>query len=250
MMAGSDYDSWSKKDLLGLSHNDHKSSFYAYFNKEPFAMNKHRFLFKWVKPKKKDFILECGSSGGKTCIDFAKRSGCRALGVDFDPLAIKVSNKMMRKYFPNLDKRCTFVEGDLETMHFNSSITKVVMADFTEHIPDRVFRNILINIKKQLPDVTLYIYTPLRTHLFEIMKHRNIILKNTTGHINVKTKQQLIDFLESNQWKILDIKLLPSSIHIYGDIEKLLIKIPIIGSLFSRRIAIITKPLRKKELAQ
>ena len=78
------------------------------------------------------------------------------------------------------------------------------------------------------------------------MKHRNIILKNTSGHINVKTKKQLIGFLKSNQWGILDIKLLPSFIPIYRGIEQLLIKMPFVGLLFSRKIAVVAKPLMGK----
>ncbi len=241
-----DYNRLSKEELLKLDHNPHEKTFHLYLGRDAYIKDKQDFLFGWIKPKRDDYILECGSSSGKTCIDFVRRSGCKALGVDFDQLAVKVSNKLMKKHFPGVSKKCTFVKKDLEKMHFDRSVNKVVMADFTEHIPNRIFKNILDNIRKQLPGVALYIYTPLRTHLFEIMKHRNIILKNTSGHINVKTKKQLIGFLKSNQWGILDIKLLPSFIPIYRGIEQLLIKMPFVGLLFSRKIAVVAKPLMGK----
>jgi hypothetical protein len=196
----------------------------------------------WVKPGDGDLILECGSSSGKTSIDFARHSSCYCLGVDFDPEAIRISSSMRDEYFPELAKRCQFKSGDLSTIKFEKKFNKIVMPDFSEHIPDRVFSAILRNIKDQLIDSTLYLYTPNRSHIFEILKHRDIILKNEGGHINVKTRKELEVFLVANGWKVETSTWRRSAIPLFKFIESFLGCLPVIGKLFQRRIVIRAKP--------
>lgn len=237
-------ENFSKEELQGLDHNDHRKAFQDYLQGRYTSRDKHSFLFSWVSPQKNDMILECGSSSGKTCIDFSRRSDCYCLGIDFDPQAIQISGEMRDTYFPELKDRCFFKEGDLENMQIDNNITKILMPDFTEHIPDHVFSKILENIKKQLPNVRLYIYTPLRSHIFEIMKHKNLILKKPSGHINVKTEKELIDLLETNNWSVESIQWRPSHIPLFRFMELFLGHIPVLGILFRRRIAVIAVPKR------
>jgi hypothetical protein len=241
-MAETDYNKWSKEDLLLLDHNNHEEVFYKYIKGSASTKFKQKYLHNWIKPRKNDYFLECGSSSGKTCIDLSLKSGCRTLGIDFDANATEVSNRLKKKFFSDL-KRCSFIEGDLETIIFDKDINKIIMADFSEHIPDRVFKNILDNIKNQLPYVTLYIYTPLRTHFLDILRHKGIILKRFSGHINVKTKPELINFLESNCWKIESFTFVTSYLPIVRNVENFFIKIPFLRDFFARKIAIIVRPV-------
>jgi ribosomal protein L11 methylase PrmA len=236
------YDNWSEEELRKLKHNDHRSAFMSYVNNSEFVQYKHKFLYDWIHPNKNDYILECGSSSGKTCVDFSKRSNCRILGVDFDSEAIEISTELQQKYFPELTKKCKFKQDDLSSMSFDKDITKVLMPDFTEHIPNKVFSNILANIKNQLPDTKLYIYTPDGNHIFEKLKKYNFILKNCEGHINVKTANELKYFLNSNGWEILNYQWRPSHIKYFCFIEKLLSRIPLLGNFFRRRIVLIATP--------
>lgn len=233
-----DYDNLTEKQLIALKHNNPEKAFHNYLMQTSFIKYKQNFLFSLIAPKKNDFILECGSSSGKTCIDMARRSGCYALGIDFDPIVVKLATEMKDKYFPELKGICHFKKDNLTTMKFNHRITKVIMLDFTEHISDSVFDKILANIRKQLPSVLLYIYTPLRSHIFEIMKHNNLILKKGEGHINVKSEKELKEFLKTRGWKILQSKWRPSHLPLFRHIEFLFGQIPFIGKLFHRRIAI------------
>lgn len=232
----------TKEELLKLNHNDHEWAFDLYLNESRLTRDKQKFLLEWVSPSEGDVILECGSSSGKTSIDFVRKSNCQVLGVDFDERAVRISASMRDRHFPEVAERCQFVCEDLESMRFSDQFNKVLMPDFSEHIPDTTFKNILDNLRSQLPRTRLYIYTPLRSHLFEILKHRNIILKNPSGHINVKTAKELVSFLEENAWKIESIKWRESSIPIFRNVEKILGHIPLVGSLFQRRIAIIAQP--------
>ncbi len=235
-------DELSDEELLALDHNNHRGAFIGYLNKSRHSVDKHRFLLAWVKPVASDFILECGSSSGKTSIDFASKSACHCLGVDFDPEAVAISSSLRDEYFPDLKDLCSFECGDLAVMPLGSQINKVLMPDFTEHIPDRVFASILENIKRQANGAKLYIYTPLRSHIFEILKHHNFILRNPAGHINVKTRAELIAFLAKHGWEAEHVSWRPSSIPVFKYAEWILGHIPLVGRFFQRRIAVVARP--------
>jgi hypothetical protein len=235
-------DNYTDEELLALDHNDHLGAFQGYLHGSRHSKDKQAFLVSWLKPNGDDRILECGSSSGKTSMDFARKSLCFCLGVDFDPEAVGVSTSMRDQYFPELSERCYFECGDLSSMKFDYAFNKVLMPDFSEHIPDRVFKAILDNIRIQLKDATLYIYTPNRSHIFEILKSRNFILKNPPGHINVKTRKGLAGFLRENNWEVKENGWRVSSIPVFKYIEQALGHCPGLGGLFQRRIAIVARP--------
>lgn len=246
-----DYNNWTEKQLVSLDHNDHEKVFNAYFKRNnSHIIDKQDFLFSWISPKKSDIILECGSSSGKTCIDLSKRSRCNILGIDFDPKAIEVSTKMRDKHFPELRGICHFKKDDLKTMIFDKRINKVIMPDFTEHIPDKTFEEILFNIKRQLPWVLLYIYTPSNDHLFDIIKRipkigllfkKYLVKHSQEGHINIKNEKGLKKFIEKRGWHIIEQKWKTSHVFWFKPVEYFLGVFPIIGKFFHRRIVILAK---------
>jgi SAM-dependent methyltransferase len=237
-------DELTDEELLSLDHNDHSGAFIGYLNQSRHTRDKQLFLRSWVKPTASDEILECGSSSGKTSIDFVRHSGCYCLGVDFDLKAVEISIANRDKYFPELLGRCDFECGDLTNIKFERKFNKVIMPDFSEHIPDRVFASILKNISDQLGETNLYVYTPNRSHIFEIMKHRNFILKNSSGHINVKTRRQVAEFLTANGWVVMENSWRCSSMSYIKYFEIILGNLPFVGKYFQRRVVIIAKPAK------
>ena len=241
-MAGS-ADELTDEQLLALDHNDHNAAFRGYLRQSRHSSDKQAFLRSWVKPQATDRILECGSSSGKTSIDFARHSGCCCMGVDFDPVAVEASVVHRDAHFPELQDRCEFVQGDLAKMQFDIPFNKILMPDFSEHIPDRVFAAILRNLASQFRGASLYIYTPNRTHLFEILKHRNFLLKNEGGHINVKSRGQLEAFLQDNGWRVQSSTWRQSAIPIFKYIEMVFGYLPFVGRLLQRRVVITAIPV-------
>lgn len=235
-------DDLSDEQLLALDHNDHKGAFRGYLRGSRHSSDKQSFLRSWVDPGDGDLILECGSSSGKTSVDFTRYSQCYCLGVDFDPEAVEIAKANRDEHFPELAGRCEFQCGDLANMRFAKPFNKVLMPDFSEHIPDRVFSSILRNLREQLPDTILYIYTPNRSHIFEVLKHHDFILKNEGGHINVKSRKQIERFLESNGWTVTGSSWRRSSISVVKHFESVLGYLPLIGYLFQRRVVITARP--------
>jgi Methyltransferase domain len=236
-------DDLTDEELLAIRHSNPAGAFRRYMQGSRHSSDKQTFLRSWINPDQSDAILECGSSSGKTSVDLARHFSCYCLGVDFDPETAQTSIDNINEYFPELTDRCEFECGDLAQMQFKKQFTKVLMPDFSEHIPDRVFSAILENLRQQLPGTTLYIYTPNRSHIFEIMKHRNFILKNSPAHINVKTRKQLETFLQANGWRVETSKWRRSAIPVIKYFESVLGYVPLLGRLFQRRIIITAQPM-------
>jgi cyclopropane fatty-acyl-phospholipid synthase-like methyltransferase len=233
--------SYTYQELQTMKHNEHRDAFQSYLRAKNHAIDKAKFIRKWMTLNDRDTVMECGSSSGKTSVDLAHHSGCRVIGIDFQDEAIAVSCAMRDKYFPKLKSRVEFLKGDLRNMRFDRKISKVLMPDFTEHVPDDILSEILQNIGKQLPHAILYVYTPDRSHIFEILRHRGILLKNPPGHVNVKSARELKEFLKRQNWEIQRYQWRPSHIPIVRIFEMALSYLPIIGKLFRRRIAIIAR---------
>ncbi len=89
-------DDYTDAQLRALKHNDHRAAFEGYMSGSRHARDKQSFLLSWVRPTAQDYILECGSSSGKTSIDFSRHSDCYCLGVDFDPEAVAVASAIQR----------------------------------------------------------------------------------------------------------------------------------------------------------
>jgi cyclopropane fatty-acyl-phospholipid synthase-like methyltransferase len=232
---------YTDRELEAMEHNDPYRAFQSYLRGTSHVTDKAMFIRQWMVLTERDIVLECGSSSGKTAVDLARYSGCRVIGVDFQNEAISVSCAMRDQYFPELKSRVKFVKDDLRTMRFERRISKILMPDFTEHVPDKVLGEILHNIGRQLPHATLYVYTPDRSHIFEILKHKGILLKNPPGHINVKTADELQEFLKHQNWEIQSYQWRPSHLPALRIIELALAYLPLVGCAFRRRIAIVAK---------
>lgn len=241
MKRGTDYETWSTEQLRTLKHNAHDEAFLSYLRKERHAADKAGFLRAWLAPDDRDLIVEFGSSGGKTCVDLSLAFGCRTLGIDFDPEAVRIAEQMRDAHFPQLKDICEFREGDVTTMDFPVETTKILMPDFTEHIPNHVFHELLDNIRDKLPQVCVYIYTPDRNHLFEILKHRGILLKNSPGHINVKRPDEIVRILEEHGFQLIEQRWRPSHLPVWKVVESVMGRAPAIGKHFRRRIAIAAR---------
>ena len=85
-----------------------------------------------AKVTKEDFVIDLGSGDGRMVIAAAKR-GARALGVEFNPDMVKLSQQLAAE--AGVSDRATFVQGDM----FEADISKAtVLALFL--LPDNLVR--------------------------------------------------------------------------------------------------------------
>jgi len=110
--------------------------------------------------------------------------------------------------------------------------------DFSEHVPDDQWLEILSNINKSLKKGgSLYLHTVNRNFFIEILKERSIILSQLPEHIAVRTPEENVRLLVKSGYNIKNVLLLPhydnylKFIHIFSNI-------PIFGKYLKARIFI------------
>jgi SAM-dependent methyltransferase len=170
-----------------------------------------------VKANEKDFLLDIGCFTGKFEAIFSKT--CRIFGVDINEKALDVArNYCKRKGNP---KNCAFFlrNRPLDKMFGEQKFSKVLMLDFTEHVPDSELEKTLREIKPIMgKGGELIIYTPNRGHWSEWL--RVVGVDRSEGHINLKKPKELKGLIEMNGFRVKELYLLPSAT-IIAPIEKL-----------------------------
>ena len=212
-----------------------------------FRNNHSKFRLRWegvlarLRLQPDDVLLELGCASGEHTLQLAPLVR-RAVGLDFSPDAIRLA----RYEAARQSSKAEFVQGDVADLSAfkDASVTKVLAMDLVEHVPDQVLRSMLAETWRVLaPGGRLVIYTPSATHYVERMKAANFILRQLPGHIAVREGAAYRALLETHAWSSIDLGYLPSSYPVFGWIDRLLMGVPVVGTLFRFRVlAAATKP--------
>ncbi|MFN3713958.1 MAG: class I SAM-dependent methyltransferase [Alcanivoracaceae bacterium] len=157
-------------------------------------------------------------------------------GIDFSEPFIREAN--LKKHKLHIDN-ARFFCGDISEFcrQFHSSFDAAFAMDFSEHVYDEDWINILRQIRTSLkPGGKLYIHTPNAYFFIEKMKSNNFILRQFPEHIAVRTPQENAVLLEKAGYKVSRTWLIPH----YNAMKHIhfLSYIPIIGKYFKARILI------------
>lgn len=212
-----------------------------------FRNNRAKFELRWnsalehLAPAPDDTVLELGCAAGEHTLQLAPMVA-RAIGLDFSPDAIRLARAQAdRTASPAL-----FVEGDVADLgaFADASIDKVLALDLVEHIPDPVLARMVGEVWRVLkPGGRLVVYTPSASHYVERLKAANLILTQLPGHIAVREGEAYRALLGARPWARLDIRYLPSSYPLFGWIDRLMMRVPLLGQWFRFRILVLaTKP--------
>jgi SAM-dependent methyltransferase len=79
-----------------------------------------------AKVTKNDYVVDLGSGDGRTVIMAAKKFGATAMGVEYNPDMVALSNKALAKESEAVRARAKFVRGDIFEVDF-SNATVVTM---------------------------------------------------------------------------------------------------------------------------
>jgi hypothetical protein len=88
------------------------------------------------------------------------------------------------------------------------------------------------------PGGRFIVYTPSKTHFFELLKKRNIILKEDKSHVGLRTMKEYVNILSRAGFVVKESYFEPTHIPVFNFLERTLMPIPGIGDLFKRRICI------------
>jgi 2-polyprenyl-6-hydroxyphenyl methylase / 3-demethylubiquinone-9 3-methyltransferase len=158
------------------------------------------------------------------------------IGIDFSDPFIKAANEKKELLaISNAEFVCSEI-NEFCLRHLNTFDVGFAL-DFSEHVYDKEWVEILRNIRKSLkPKGRLYIHTPNAEFFLEILKSKDFIFKQYPQHIAIRTIEQNISILKEAGFNISQLRLIP-----HYKILKLfhpLSNFPIIGKYFKARIFI------------
>lgn len=219
----------------------HRGILEKFHRETTYQRDKNNNVMQLVKPKQNDIILDVGCSSGGSSFLIAK-SGANITGVDFDEQAIDVANEYRDRY-PEIYSSCTFLVARAEDVISDLAPNKVIMIDFTEHVVDENFKTILRKLADRRADWSLYIYTPNRRHWIEQLKKRNWLIKQDPTHIALRDMRETVKILADSGFETTNTYFHPSHLPGIHYLELFFSKLPVLGSLFRRRLCIKANPI-------
>jgi 2-polyprenyl-6-hydroxyphenyl methylase / 3-demethylubiquinone-9 3-methyltransferase len=212
----------------------HGKNYVEIFEKEqsPFRLKR---LLDSINLDKSNKVIDFACGNGMLMPLIAYRVA-QYTGVDFSEEFIKsAQNKMQSLSIDNAQFVCSDI---IDFCSKNNGIFDVAFAmDFSEHVYDSDWLNILCSIKKSLkPEGKLYLHTPNADFFLEKMKANNFIVKQFPEHIAVRSPSENKIILEKAGFHVTDMKLIPH----YNVLRFLhpLSLFPLIGKYFKARIFI------------
>lgn len=212
-----------------------------------FRNNPAKFELRWrsalqqLAPRRDDVVLELGCAAGEHTLQLAPLVA-QAIGLDFSPDAIRLARAQAQR----TGSAAQFVQGDVADLgqFEDASMDKVLALDLVEHIPDDVLARMAAEVWRVLrPGGRLVVYTPSASHYVERMKAAGFLLRQLPGHIAVREGAAYRALLGAWPWSRLEISYLPSSYPLFGWLDRVLMRVPVLGRWFRFRILVsATKP--------
>lgn len=153
-------------------------------------------------------VADFGCGNGKL-LSFIYDSIKEYIGVDFSDAFIDIAKRRKESH---RFSRATFYCGSiLDFCKDRPNMFDVVFAfDLSEHIYDEEWQEIVSSMHFVLkPGGKTYVHTPNRDFFVEIMKERNIILRQMPEHIAVRNAEQNVSFFERSKFANISVRYLP-----------------------------------------
>lgn len=217
---------------------DHAGSLNHYTDLFHSRFQKYRaqHLLKLYTPQSHETVLDMGCALGTLTFALAPYAKY-VVGVDYSKKAITHAKRFLKTAsFQNVTFVLTFADNPGLAAE---SFDVIFCADLLEHLYPDVSWKLLDEAYRLLKkDGKLVIWTPNRDHLFEVLKRRDLILKEDPSHVDYKKMQTLLSELKKRNFVICKAIYTESHIPFFKLLEKMLL--PFVP-LFRRRIAIVSE---------
>jgi SAM-dependent methyltransferase len=191
-----------------------------YRRRNRFARQRIRNVFSLLPPVRSARVLDLGCGMGTFTIE-AARAGAQAIGVDPMPAALAAARRVAQA---ENAVAARFVRADAAYLPFADRCADIALAaDFTEHLDNDTLSRVLGEARRVLRSGgTLVIYTPERSHLFEQLRARGILLRQDPSHIGVRTDDALITAVRHAGFRDVQVAHLPSHLPFWNLLERAL----------------------------
>jgi SAM-dependent methyltransferase len=194
-----------------------------------------------ARPSPDQTVLDLGSALGDVCFLLAPRVN-EAIGLDASPRALELAQARARERGL---RNVRFIPGDVADLSAipEGSIDVAGAFDLLEHVDDDTVRRMLRTLARALkPGGRFVAYTPNREHYVERFKARGILLKQFPEHIAVRRPREIRTLLEKEGWRVRSLRYSPAPFPGVRWLERVLWRLPVVGSLFRYRILLEAEP--------
>ena len=200
-----------------------------------------RDILSLARPSPDQTVLDLGSALGDVCFLLAPRVK-EAIGLDASPRALELAQARARERGL---RNVRFIPGDVADLSAipEDSIDVAGAFDLLEHVDDDTVRRMLRTLARVLkPGGRFVAYTPNREHYVERFKARGILLKQFPEHIAVRRPREIRRLLEKEGWRVRSLRYSPAPFPGVRWLERVLWRLPVVGSLFRYRILLEAEP--------
>lgn len=193
---------------------------------------------RFLAPAPNERIVDFGCGVGTMMISLVD-TGAQFIGVDYSETSLRMARSLYAEFTGKRDFRGMCSAGEQLPLE-NGSIDGFMAVDFTEHITEEMLRLTLAETFRALrPGGRLLIYTPNPEHLFERLKARNFLLKQDPSHIGLRTMSAYVNAAQHAGFHPVRQEFEPTHIPLYSVAERMLMHLPMVGSLARRRICLL-----------
>lgn len=189
-------------------------------NKTKFNQYMIRNVLKIYYPLKGDRIIDIGCGWGNISLKLQKE-GFNVIGIDYSKTSIDICKRSARKQ--GLDENRFFCRDAANTLLSSNAFDVVYCSDLVEHLYPDVYISFVKEVYRILKKGGKFIiYTPNSSHILEILKNNNVILKKDITHVDYKTMARLKQSLSNEGFTINKSYYIESHIPFMNIIEKML----------------------------
>ena len=193
-------------------------------------------LLRYIDLRSTDVVADFGCGNGML-YDLIGHRVAHYIGVDFSEAFIRAAReRLTAERLRNAQFVCSSIEAFCATCP--GRIDKAFAMDFSEHVYDDAWREILKSIKSALkPDGVLYLHTPNAAFVVELLKARNFILAQQPEHIAVRTSAENCRLLREAGFHVHRVRVLAHYLPLLRRAHALA-TVPGIGRFFGARLFI------------
>ena len=168
----------------------------------PFQRYRVRMVMAIHPPVREDRVLDLGCGWGTLTFALAPEVE-HVVGLDFSRRAIEACRTRLEGNVPPIPN-VTFQVGDARNTGLEAgSFDLVVAADLFEHLYPEDSETVAGEAYRVLKaGGRLVVWTPCRSHILEVLKNRNILLKRDVSHVDYKSMARMTSMLEAAGFEI------------------------------------------------
>lgn len=168
------------------------------------------------RPEPVDDVLELGCGTGHYTRWLAARVRT-VTGVDFSDAAVEKARSLA------MPDNMQYAVADIRSLGLfpDHRFDKIVAIDVLEHLSDTDLADTFTEVRRLLKTHGVFVFfTPCRTHWLERIKSRNILLRQTAGHIGVRTEMEYYHIFHQLGFIVKDIIRYETCIPLWRMIER------------------------------